>query len=63
MAIHLRRGLERLKQFYIKKLLESDHSDSSDHELQSLTIRELESLYKSESSISGGFLHPPLMVR
>jgi hypothetical protein len=49
MTHHLRRGLERLKQFYIKKLLESEHSDSSDHELQSLTIRELESLYKKIS--------------
>jgi hypothetical protein len=45
-ATHLLKGLERLKMFYIKKLLELDASDSSDHELQSLTIRELESLYK-----------------
>ncbi|WP_420490720.1 Fur-regulated basic protein FbpA [Neobacillus drentensis] len=42
----MRKGLERLRQFYIKKLLESGRSDSSDHELHSLTFNELESLYK-----------------
>ncbi|MBT2697367.1 Fur-regulated basic protein FbpA [Bacillus sp. ISL-40] len=46
MATHLRKGLERLRQFYIMKLLDSGISDSSDHELYSLTFNELESLYK-----------------
>lgn len=46
MATHLRKGLERLKQFYIKKLMESEHSGSSESELHSLTIRELANLYK-----------------
>ncbi|MCM3726200.1 hypothetical protein FB550_10334 [Neobacillus bataviensis] len=45
MTTHLRRGLERLKQFYIKKLAGSDMLYSS-AELQSLTISELEILYK-----------------
>ncbi|WP_420490639.1 Fur-regulated basic protein FbpA [Neobacillus drentensis] len=45
MSTHLRKGLERLRQFYIMKLLESDISDSTDLELYSLTFTELESLY------------------
>ncbi|MEH7418248.1 hypothetical protein V7266_23560 [Neobacillus drentensis] len=45
MTTHLRRGLERLKQFYIRKLTGSDTLYSS-AELQSLTISELEILYK-----------------
>ncbi|MBO0959785.1 hypothetical protein J1P26_08615 [Neobacillus sp. MM2021_6] len=44
MATHLLRGLERLKQFYIRKIAESELMDSTD-ELQSLTISELENLY------------------
>ena len=46
MPTHLRKGLERLRQFYIMKLLESKNSDSSVDELHSLTFSELESLYK-----------------
>ncbi|PLS03260.1 Fur-regulated basic protein FbpA [Neobacillus cucumis] len=45
MTTHLRRGLERLRQFYINKLVKSDLFYSST-ELQSLTISELEILYK-----------------
>jgi hypothetical protein len=59
MANHLRKGLERLRQFYIKKLLESGCPDSSDHELDSLTFSELESLYKKTftSAKSMNILH------
>lgn len=47
LATHLRKGLERLKQFYIKKLMESEQqSGTSVSELHSLTIRELANLYK-----------------
>jgi len=47
LATHLRKGLERLKQFYIKKLMDSEQqSGTSGSELHSLTIRELANLYK-----------------
>ncbi|WP_413303110.1 hypothetical protein AA0X95_25400 [Bacillus sp. 1P10SD] len=48
MATHLRKGLERLKQFYIKKLMESEQQSggTSASELHTLTIRELANLYK-----------------
>jgi hypothetical protein len=45
LAAQLRRGIERLKQFYIKKLAASGN-DWTTTELHSLTIRELENLYK-----------------
>ena len=45
LATQLRKGLDRLKKYYIKKLTESDFIDSS-VKLQSLTISELASLYK-----------------
>ncbi len=45
MTTHLRRGLERLRLFYINKLEKSDFNYSS-AELQSLTISDLEILYK-----------------
>ncbi|MFP5112358.1 Fur-regulated basic protein FbpA [Bacillaceae bacterium C204] len=50
MATHLRKGLERLRKFYIKKLLETGATDSSVHELHSLTFSELESLYNKTFS-------------
>ncbi|MBM7650761.1 hypothetical protein [Neobacillus cucumis] len=49
MTTHLRRGLERLKQFYIKKL-ESTDLFYTPVELQSLTVSELEILYKKSMS-------------
>jgi len=48
MTTHLRKGLERLRQFYIQKLTNSGFIDST-AELQTLTISELEYLYKKSN--------------
>ncbi len=45
MSTHLRRGLDQLKEFYIKRL--SRLEQFSKLELTSLTISELEYLYKN----------------
>jgi hypothetical protein len=50
LSTHLRKGLERLRQFYIIKLLESGSTDSSHQELHSLTFSELEGLYNKTFS-------------
>lgn len=46
MANQLRKGVERLKLFYITKLIQTGHYNASDHELYTLTLSELEKLYK-----------------
>ncbi|WP_420491678.1 Fur-regulated basic protein FbpA [Neobacillus drentensis] len=47
---HLRDGIERLRNFYIKKLLESGILQSSDPKITSLTISELAGIYKKTFS-------------
>lgn len=44
MANQLRKGVETLKLFYINKLIETGHA--SEHELHSLTLGELEKIFK-----------------
>jgi hypothetical protein len=46
MANQLRKGVKTLKLFYINKLLNSDNLKVSYHELDTLTLSELENLYK-----------------
>ncbi|WP_083652297.1 Fur-regulated basic protein FbpA [Bacillus sp. MRMR6] len=46
MANQLRKGVETLKLFYINKLLNSDNYKVSYHELNTLTLSELENLYR-----------------
>ncbi|WHY67954.1 hypothetical protein [Neobacillus sp. SuZ13] len=45
MTTRLRKGLERLRRFYLRKLLESGTTDFTHQELHSLTFSELERLY------------------
>ncbi|MEW9050871.1 MAG: Fur-regulated basic protein FbpA [Neobacillus sp.] len=46
MANQLRKGVETLKLFYINKLVNSDYYKVAYHELDSLTLSELEMLYR-----------------
>jgi hypothetical protein len=46
MTNQLRKGIETLKLFYINKLEKSEYCNPSDMELGSLTLSELEDLYK-----------------
>jgi hypothetical protein len=48
MPNQLRRGMENLKQFYINKLVTSGIYHTSDKELYSFTLSELESIVKKE---------------
>ncbi|MCM3115958.1 hypothetical protein M3610_11705 [Neobacillus sp. MER 74] len=50
MTTRLRKGLERLRQFYLRKLLESGTTDFTHQELHSLTFSELERLYNKTFS-------------
>ncbi|WP_251550880.1 Fur-regulated basic protein FbpA [Neobacillus muris] len=45
MSTHLRRGLDQLKEFYIRRLLSL--GQFSETELASLTVSELDHLYKN----------------
>jgi hypothetical protein len=49
MTNQLRKGIETLKLFYINKLKQSKYYNPSDMELRSLTLSELEELYKKIS--------------
>ncbi|MEH7011645.1 Fur-regulated basic protein FbpA [Neobacillus niacini] len=42
----MRKGVETLKLFYINRLIESGFYNASDHELHSLTLSELQSIFK-----------------
>lgn len=46
MSYHLRNALNRLKQFYLEKLIENGILKADDLENNKLTITELESLYR-----------------
>lgn len=46
MSKQLRAGVNKLKQFYIKKILASGLLESKQHGLHSLTLTELEAIYK-----------------
>ncbi|WP_369075752.1 Fur-regulated basic protein FbpA [Neobacillus bataviensis] len=47
---HFRDGIEKLRTFYIKRLLESGTLQSTDPKLTSLTISELKGIYKKAFS-------------
>ncbi|MDM5328773.1 Fur-regulated basic protein FbpA [Neobacillus sp. CF12] len=46
MTNRLRKGVETLKLFYINRLIESGLYQASDHSLHSLTLSELQSIFK-----------------
>ncbi|WP_354669992.1 Fur-regulated basic protein FbpA [Paenibacillus sp. BSR1-1] len=50
MGKHFRDGIEKLRNFYIKRLLESGILQSTDPKLTSLTISELKGIYKKAFS-------------
>ncbi len=50
MGKHFRDGIEKLRTFYIKRLLESGTLQSTDPKLTSLTISELKGIYKKAFS-------------
>jgi hypothetical protein len=47
MSKHLRTAIEQIKQFYIKKLVESDLAKETSRPLTELTVSELETIYRS----------------
>lgn len=50
MSKQLQAGINKLKLFYISKIQESDLFESKHHELGSLTLSELEIIYKKNDS-------------
>ncbi|WP_419954193.1 Fur-regulated basic protein FbpA [Neobacillus niacini] len=46
MKNQLRKGIETLKLFYINRLIESGLYNASDDELHSLTLSELQTIFK-----------------
>jgi hypothetical protein len=46
LSNQLRKGVETLKLFYINRLIESGLYDASEHELTSLTLSELDNIFK-----------------
>jgi hypothetical protein len=46
LSNQLRKGVETLKLFYINRLIESGLYDASEHELYSLTLSELDNIFK-----------------
>jgi hypothetical protein len=46
LSNQLRKGVETLKLFYINRLIESGLYDASEHELNSLTLSELDNIFK-----------------
>jgi hypothetical protein len=50
MTNQLRKGVETLKLFYINRLIESGLFNTSHHELNSLTLSELENICKKTIS-------------
>jgi hypothetical protein len=47
MSKHLRTALEKLKQFYITKIIDAGHPRETTQELKKLTVSELEAIYKT----------------
>ncbi|MGX6444829.1 Fur-regulated basic protein FbpA [Neobacillus sp. K501] len=45
MTNQLRKGVETLKLFYINRLMESGEFNASKHQLHSLTLSELETIF------------------
>lgn len=52
MSKHLRTALERLKQFYIMKIIDAGHHGETTQELKKLTVSELEAIYKTSWKIN-----------
>lgn len=46
MSKQLRAAIEKLKHFYIEKILETGLYEKADHELHSFTVSELETIYR-----------------
>lgn len=46
LSKHLRTAVEQLKLFYIKKIVDNGLQNEIDHELKTLTVTELEAIYK-----------------
>jgi hypothetical protein len=46
MTNQLRKGVETLKLFYINRLMESGLYNASDYDLHSLTLSELQTIFK-----------------
>ncbi|MDQ1004819.1 hypothetical protein QFZ28_005359 [Neobacillus niacini] len=49
MTNRLRKGVETLKLFYINRLIESGLYNASDDDLHSLTLSELQNIFKKHS--------------
>lgn len=48
MSKQLRKGIETLKQYYIKKLVEGGIYNATDHQIYSMTLSELEKIMAKE---------------